>query len=207
MQRGLGEIRRRDGYLSNGHLDPARASGSLGFDPRLAVPNQDQQTPLGPGILHRDSQRASRSALGRTISLEIACDAFTTVSTSNCPTGGLNRGSKGREFVPRAGAGTVRRVALPFRGRPNGRSSYAHSGDRRRRMSRSRAPRKTAQRPHGRAPHCGQSRSRGPNGWPVRKGALASSARPSMRAISAPTSAARSSKFSGQCSAHIWSRL
>ena len=43
------------GVLSNGNLDPARAGGSLRFDPRLAVPNQDQQTPLGPGMLHRDS--------------------------------------------------------------------------------------------------------------------------------------------------------
>jgi hypothetical protein len=55
MQRGLGEIRRRNGCLSNDNLDPARASGSLRFDPRLAAPKQDQQTPLGPGILHRDS--------------------------------------------------------------------------------------------------------------------------------------------------------
>jgi hypothetical protein len=56
MQHGLGEIRRRNGYLSNCNLDPARASSSLRFDPRLAALSQDQQAPVGPGILHRDSQ-------------------------------------------------------------------------------------------------------------------------------------------------------
>src|SRR5260370_1935658 len=55
MQRGLGEIGRCDGRLSNGNLDPARASGSLGFDSRLAAPKEDEQTSLGPCILHRDS--------------------------------------------------------------------------------------------------------------------------------------------------------
>ena len=52
MQRGLGEIRRRDGCLSNGDLDPARSGGGLRFDARLAVPNQDQQAPLGPGMFN-----------------------------------------------------------------------------------------------------------------------------------------------------------
>ena len=57
MQRGLREVRRRHGCLSNRNLDPARAGGGLRFDPRLAAPNQDQQAPLGPGILHRDSHQ------------------------------------------------------------------------------------------------------------------------------------------------------
>ena len=55
MQRGLREVGRRHDCLSNRNLDPALACGGLRFDPRLAVPNQDEQTPLGPGILHRDS--------------------------------------------------------------------------------------------------------------------------------------------------------
>src|SRR3984957_16115559 len=55
MQRGLREIRRSNLLLANHQLDPARTSGGFGFYPRLAVPNQDQQTPLGPGVLHRDS--------------------------------------------------------------------------------------------------------------------------------------------------------
>ena len=66
-----------------------------------------------------------------------------------------------------------------------------------------RAPRRSARPARWRAPRCGQSRWRGPSGWPVRRGASASSSRPSMRAISAPTSAARFSKFSGQFSAQI----
>jgi hypothetical protein len=55
MQCGLREIRRPDSYLSNLNLDPARASGSLRFNPRIASPKEDQQTPLSSGILHRDS--------------------------------------------------------------------------------------------------------------------------------------------------------
>ena len=55
MQRGLGKIRRRDGCLSNRNLYPAGAGGGLRFDPKLAVPNQDQQAPFCPGIFHRDS--------------------------------------------------------------------------------------------------------------------------------------------------------
>ena len=65
------------------------------------------------------------------------------------------------------------------------------------------APRKSARPVRWRAPRCGQSRLPGPSGWPVRKGPSASSARPSIRAISAPTSAARFSKFSGQFAAQI----
>ncbi len=52
MQHGLRKIRRRDGCLPNRNLDPARAGGGLRFDPRLAVPNQDQQAPLGPGMFN-----------------------------------------------------------------------------------------------------------------------------------------------------------
>jgi len=60
MQRRLRKVRWRDGFLPNDNLDLARASGSFRFDPRLASPKptlkKDQQAPLGPGILHRDSQ-------------------------------------------------------------------------------------------------------------------------------------------------------
>src|SRR6266700_6330016 len=55
MQRGLGEIGRRNGLLSNDNLDAARTRDSLGFDSRLAAPKQDEQTSLGPCILDRDS--------------------------------------------------------------------------------------------------------------------------------------------------------
>ena len=55
MQSGLGKIGRRNGCLSDDNLDLARVSGGFRFDPRLTGPNQDQQTPLGPGMLHRDS--------------------------------------------------------------------------------------------------------------------------------------------------------
>ena len=55
MQRGLRQIGRPRGLVANGHLDSARNRGRLGFDPRRAVPNQDQQTPLGSGMFHRDA--------------------------------------------------------------------------------------------------------------------------------------------------------
>src|ERR1700722_4519592 len=55
MEDGLREISRCNLLLANDHLDPARTSSGFGFYPRLAIPNQDQQTPLGPGMLHRDS--------------------------------------------------------------------------------------------------------------------------------------------------------
>src|SRR5580693_9488352 len=56
MQRGLGEIRRRDYCLQNLDLDPGGASSSLCFDPRLATLKEDQQAPLGPGTFHGDSE-------------------------------------------------------------------------------------------------------------------------------------------------------
>src|SRR5713226_2594773 len=59
MQRGLREVRLRDGCLPNRNLDPARSTGRLRFDPRLAAlsttPKEDQQTPPGPRILYRES--------------------------------------------------------------------------------------------------------------------------------------------------------
>src|SRR6266436_1726403 len=55
MKRGLGEIRCRDGCLSHGDLDPAVAGGGLRLDPRLVAPEEDEQTPLGSCMLHRDS--------------------------------------------------------------------------------------------------------------------------------------------------------
>ncbi len=55
MQRGLREVRRRDGCLSNDNLDLALANRGLRFDPGFAAPNQHQQTPLGPSMLHRYS--------------------------------------------------------------------------------------------------------------------------------------------------------
>ena len=44
---------------------------------------------------------------------------------------------------------------------------------------------------------------RWPNGWPARKGALASISRPSMRAISAPTRVAQFSKFWAMFGPHL----
>ena len=55
MKRGLGEIRCRDGCLSNSDLRPAVAGGGLRLDLRLITPEKDEQTPLGPGMLHRYS--------------------------------------------------------------------------------------------------------------------------------------------------------
>jgi hypothetical protein len=59
MQRGLREVSRRDGGLPNRHLDTARSTGRLRFDPRLAAlsatAKEDEQTPPGPCILYCDS--------------------------------------------------------------------------------------------------------------------------------------------------------
>src|SRR5580693_4228368 len=55
MQRGKGKIRRRHSCLWNGNFDPAGARDSLRFDHQIAISGQDKQTPLGPGILHRDT--------------------------------------------------------------------------------------------------------------------------------------------------------
>ena len=58
MQRGLREVRRRDGCLPDRNLDPARSAGRLRFDPRLAAlratPKKDEQSPFGPRILYRE---------------------------------------------------------------------------------------------------------------------------------------------------------
>ena len=55
LKRGFGEIKWCDDCLSNGDLDPAVAGGGLRLDPRLIAPQKDEQTPLGPCMLHRDS--------------------------------------------------------------------------------------------------------------------------------------------------------
>ena len=46
------------GCVANCNLDLALAGDSLRFDSRLAVPNQDQHTPLGPRILQHDLQES-----------------------------------------------------------------------------------------------------------------------------------------------------
>src|SRR5258708_37471126 len=55
MKRGLGEIRWRDGRLSNTRLDAAVAGDGLRLDLRFVALEQDKQTSLGPCMLHRDS--------------------------------------------------------------------------------------------------------------------------------------------------------
>src|SRR5258708_20932117 len=51
----MGEIAPRDRCLSNRNLDPDLARVGLRFDPRISAPKEDEQTSLGPCILHRDS--------------------------------------------------------------------------------------------------------------------------------------------------------
>ena len=55
VKRGLRQIGWGDGRLSNGDLGPAVAGGGLCLDVRLVTPEKDEQTPLGPCMLHRDS--------------------------------------------------------------------------------------------------------------------------------------------------------
>ena len=53
MKRGLGQVRRCNGCLSNGNLGSAVAGGGLRLDLRLVAPEKDKQTPFGPSMLHR----------------------------------------------------------------------------------------------------------------------------------------------------------
>ena len=55
MQRGLGEIGRRDGRPAHGDLDTAVDCGGLRLDVRLVAPEEDEQTPFGPRMLHGNS--------------------------------------------------------------------------------------------------------------------------------------------------------
>ena len=102
MQRGLRKVRRRDGCLSNRNLNPARAGGGSASirssPPRIRISKPRSAPAFSTAI------RTSFSiSVGRTISLEIACDAFTTVSTSNCPTGGpIAARSGGSSFLAQA---------------------------------------------------------------------------------------------------------
>lgn len=57
MQRGLHKIKRRNGRMSNDYLDPARASGGLRLNPRFAIAKENQQTPIGPRMFHRNSHK------------------------------------------------------------------------------------------------------------------------------------------------------
>ena len=59
-------------------------------------------------------------------------------------------------------------AALPCHRRPSGHSSNAHFAGRDARFHRSHLPHRSARSLRKRGPHCGQSRLRGPSGWPVR---------------------------------------
>src|ERR1700676_5576149 len=54
MKHGFGQIRWRDGYLSNGDFDSAVAGGALRHNLQLVAPEKDNQTSLGPCMLDRD---------------------------------------------------------------------------------------------------------------------------------------------------------
>ena len=86
MKRRLGEMKWCDDCLLDRDLDPAGAGGGLRLDPRLVAPQEDEEPPSAPAC--STAIRMSFSInLSRTISLESAWEALTTVSTSNCPTG------------------------------------------------------------------------------------------------------------------------
>jgi hypothetical protein len=55
MKGRLGKIEWSDGCLSNLDLDPAVGGDGIGLDPRLILAQKDEQTPLGPCMLNRDS--------------------------------------------------------------------------------------------------------------------------------------------------------
>jgi hypothetical protein len=57
MKHGLWEIEWGDGRLSNSDLGPAVARGGLCLNLRLVTPEKDEQTPLGPCVLNRDSHQ------------------------------------------------------------------------------------------------------------------------------------------------------
>ncbi len=82
MQRGLREIRRRDRCLSNVYLDLAVAGDSLCLDPRL-IPAERMSRPRSAPACSTAIRMSFSISLLRTISLESACEALTTVSTSS----------------------------------------------------------------------------------------------------------------------------
>ena len=51
----MGEIEWGHGCLPIRDLDPAVSSRGLRLDPHLVATQEDEQTPLGPGMLHRDA--------------------------------------------------------------------------------------------------------------------------------------------------------
>ena len=136
MQCGLqGKIGRcKQHRLSNHNLDLARgpvvASASIHGSP-ARTRNQAQTPLLLRHAPRRDSCTSFSISPQEGISLESACDAFTTASIpSNCPDWRANRKlRRGAEIALPVVAGTVRRVALLFRVRPNGRSSSAQNED------------------------------------------------------------------------------
>ena len=128
MQRGLRQIGRRRGCLANDDLDLAWARGGLRFDARLTVSNQDQQAPLSPCIFYGDSYQL----------FDQPGKNHLTRNCLRCFDYGLNvelsqlagqSWPQMRTVAPRAAADIVRRVALLFRARPNGRSSCARCVD------------------------------------------------------------------------------
>ncbi len=57
MKRGLGDFRWRDGCLSNRDVYPFVAGDGLCLDLRLITTEKDEQSPLRPGMLDRDSHQ------------------------------------------------------------------------------------------------------------------------------------------------------
>ena len=142
-------------------------------------------------------------SLSRTISPETACDSLITVPRSSCSTGAPTVTVPEGNVCSRAGQENVVRAAAPCRWRPSGRT-VAHSSSRHSPSFRSRDQAESGGQfvsdgfvlheavARAKRTACSYSRS-------------ASSSRPSMRAISAPRSEARFSKFSGQFAAQTWS--
>jgi hypothetical protein len=83
VEHGCGEISRCDRSVSNGSLIGARHRNNLCLDYWLVVPKQDQQTSLGPGMLQRGSHEGFDQPAENNLA-RYACEALTTVSTSNC---------------------------------------------------------------------------------------------------------------------------
>jgi hypothetical protein len=71
-----------DDCLSNGDLEPAVAGGGLRLDLWLIAPRRMSRPRSAPACSSAICISFSIN-LGRTISLESACEALTTVSTSN----------------------------------------------------------------------------------------------------------------------------
>ena len=173
-QRGRGHGARRADCTTD------RVAAGRGFrrDPRLRPSRKDQQSALGASVLDRGAHERVDQLLQHDLARH-GLRHFDHRREVQMLDRRADRARRPRYwlFLPEVRI-ELARVAAPSRRLPNADSSTGRPANTHGRSSRNHAPRRSARRVHWRAPHCGQSRLRGPSGWPVRRGCSASSSRP-----------------------------